>query len=331
MGVRQKNPCRMQRFIQLKERPLFLCPKNRAQFTVIVLFLAAYFFYLFNFTGLERSTWVWYYTFPLWSILLLGKRTGTVLSLVLILVTFSTNLFLLHVTNIKMYSTNLMILFMLSYVCVTLIIFVMEEARITTYRKLLKTNSELNQTIEELKDTRVQLGQLSTHDSITELNNARYFYEILRLSSAHAHKYKGSIALSLIDIDFSNNFICYYSQKDFDDILPQIVKAIYPIVYCESDSLCRLEENRFGLILNNVKPDHVEHLAQAINAAIAGLKIKHERSPYKFVTATVGSVVVPEVNSLLKSSEILLHAEKALARAVEKGKNSVATSLYTVS
>jgi len=305
--------------------------KIREVGTVIVLFLAVYFFYLFHYSGLERSTWVWYYTFPLWSILLLGKRTGTALSLGLILVTLSTYLFLLHATSVEMYSSNLMARFILSYVCVTFITFVMEEARIGTYRKLLKTNSELNQAIEELKDTRMQLSQLTTHDSITELNNARYFYEILRLSIAHANKYKGTIALSLIDIDFSNNFISYYSQKEFDDILPQIVKTMYPIVYCESDSLCRLEGSRFGLILNNVKPDQVEHLAQAINKAISGLNIRHERSPYKIVTVSVGSVVIPEVNSQFNSSEILQHAERALARAVEKGKNSVATSLYTVS
>ncbi len=143
--------------------------------SIILSMLSIYFYYLFFYGGLERSTWVWYYTFPLWAIFLKGKKEGTLLSLFLIGVTTATYFFMSTANHEPYYSFNLMIRFLFSYLCVVFITYVMEDTRVQTYQKLLDSNSELSIIVDELNKTRKELQEISIRDSLTKLFNRRHF------------------------------------------------------------------------------------------------------------------------------------------------------------
>lgn len=296
--------------------------------TILVSFLAIYFYFLFYYNGLERSTWVWYYTFPLWAMFLLGKKVGTTIALILIAITIATHLFILSATHEEIYSSNHMVRFVLSYLCVTTLGFAMETTRTSTYKKLLKTNSDLNSIIEELKDTKGQLHELTIRDSVTGLYNARHFHDILNLSITHANRYNGQIALSVIDVDYSNNYSSRYGNTALSQLVLKLSEIIKPIVFQDVDTLCKLDDSRFALIYNNIKAETVEQVSSKINKAIAERTIPHDRSPYKFASVSIGSVIIPEGSGSISSSTILSLAEASLERTAHKGKNCVAISLY---
>lgn len=297
--------------------------------TIFVSFLAIYFYYLFNYQGLEHSTWVWYYTFPLWSICILGARSGLAISLFLLVVTLLTHAFLADATHQIHLSTNLLIRFSLSYCCVTFITFLIESTRASVGEKLITANKELEKTISELRDAKGIIHQLSTHDSLTGLHNERHFSDILSLSLSHANRYDGEIAITLIELDFHNNYGSRYGKEMLESTIRQVAETIKPIVKEESESFCKLDGERFALIHNNAAADVVERIGTEITKAVANRKIEHDRSPFKIVTVSTGSIVIPNNQTAIEPAQALAFAERTLGRCIDKGRNCTTTSLYT--
>ncbi len=302
--------------------------KLREVGTVVISLLAIFFYYLFYYNGLERSTWVWYYTFPLWSIFVLGKKPGTAIAFFLMAITLMTHLFMVRTGLESTFSTNMMIRFILSYSCVTFVTFIMEDTRIAIYTKLLNTNTELNNTIEELKDAKGQLHKLTTRDAVTGFYNERHFKEILSLSLAHANRYNGQMALSIIEVDYCSNFQTRYGEDALNDLYKKIALIIQPITAHDSDTVCKLEGGRFAVIFNNVNADLIEQIAHKIHKSIEAAKINHDKSPLKIATVSVGSIIIPAEHTTMESSRIFSLALAILDRTSQNGKNCVTTSLF---
>jgi diguanylate cyclase (GGDEF)-like protein len=91
----------------------------------------------------------------------------------------------------------------------------------------------------------------ATHDAVTSLPNRFLFQNILKRSLAYAKRYSARLAVMFITLEgldaITENFGCTFS----DQIL---IKAALQLSQCkrESDTLARIEENEFALILENV-------------------------------------------------------------------------------
>ncbi len=115
------------------------------------------FIYLLLTGGVNNSAFVWYYTFPLFAMFLLGIARGTIASLILLVVA----LFFFIVDPkgpfFAAYPVDLKIRFIPSYVVVIAYSYLFEFMRARAHQKLVSKNMELNNTVDELERTRESL------------------------------------------------------------------------------------------------------------------------------------------------------------------------------
>lgn len=295
--------------------------KIREISSIVISMLAIYFYYLFFYGGLERTTWVWYYTFPLWSIFLKGKKNGTTLSLLLIGVTIATYIFMSTTMQEQFYSNNMIIRLLFSYLCVVFITYVMEDTRLATYKKLQRANDELNEMVEELNKTRGQLHELSITDSLTGLYNRRHFDEVLQLSLAHSSRYDGSMALLLIDIDRFKNFNSEHGQLHGDTALKEIAKKLSSVIKREADTLCRYSGDQFAVILNNCRQEHVFRVCETLHFALKELNIPLAHNAAPPITISIGGITVSNSGSKLSSNDLMKSLNQNISKSKDLGGN----------
>ena len=118
------------------------------------------FFYLLLTGGVNNSAYVWYYTFPLFAMFLLGTYRGTVACLALLIPAI-----IFFVIEPKghlyaTYSTDLKLRFTPSYLLVVAYSYLFERMRAKIHGKLVENNNQLSQTVIELNRTRQALEQI---------------------------------------------------------------------------------------------------------------------------------------------------------------------------
>jgi two-component system, cell cycle sensor histidine kinase and response regulator CckA len=117
----------------------------------------AFFFFLLATGGVNNTAALWYYTFPLFSSFLMGSRKGAVATGILFLL--AVLFFMLHLDRpyLAHYSDDWILRFIPSFIVVFIYSYAFEYFREQAESKLMVNNEELNRTVEELKETGMQL------------------------------------------------------------------------------------------------------------------------------------------------------------------------------
>jgi len=113
--------------------------------------MEGFFLYLFFTGGVNNSAFVWLYTFPLFTLFLLGSTKGTIASLTLFI---PAALFLITEPSwpgLTTYSQDLKLRFIPSFLVVLAYSYFFESVRERTQKKLTHKNEELHQTVDELQ------------------------------------------------------------------------------------------------------------------------------------------------------------------------------------
>ncbi|MDR3629790.1 MAG: response regulator [Desulfocapsaceae bacterium] len=142
---------------------------------ICVLF---FFCCLFSIGGVHTTAFMWLYTFPLFSLYLLGLRQGLWLTGLLYLFCTGFLVFNLYSRNVHIYSSDFTIRFIPSYLLVCILAFLVEKSRSDTRIAMLEKQQLLAGTIDklqakekELEETRNQL-ELRVMLRTTELERA---------------------------------------------------------------------------------------------------------------------------------------------------------------
>ena len=179
--------------------------------------------------------------------------------------------------------------------------------------------NQIQQQLEELLRRRSELEQLARHDSLTGLPNRLLFAEHVERALTAARRNGTRLALMFIDIDkfklINDNLGHGFGDlllKEFSDRLRGVLR--------ESDTPARIGGDEFVVLLHTVQDDLdastvAEKLRQAINQpfVLEGQTLT--------VSACIGIALYPEAgNNLLELSR---HADQAMYRAKENGRNAV--------
>lgn len=296
--------------------------------SIILTLLAMFFFYQLLYNGREHSSWVWYYTFPLWTIYLKGKETGATLAAILMLVTITTLLFIKAVNGESLYSLSLMIRFVSSYACVTIISYFIEDMRQALFQKLQKTSNELNNRVQELELVQKKNYESSLHSEDTGLYNRIHFDHMFEISLSYASEYKGSISLILLNIDYFTNYREIHSSAINSQTLNHVAKQIKRIVKRSSDAVFHFTDDSFMIILNSADYETTVETTEELITKIQELKIPHKRSPFKTVTVSAGAVTLDSPYSKVDRESIIEQTERALQSAKQKGRNCSVVGPY---
>jgi signal transduction histidine kinase/CheY-like chemotaxis protein len=128
-----------------------------SRFGVVILFL--FFSYLFFLGGVNTTAFMWLYTFPLFSLYLLGLRQGIWITGLLFCFCTGFLIFDLFSDSINVYSRNFAIRFIPSYLLVCVLAFLVEKSRSGSRDALLDKQQLLAGTINELKQKEKELEE----------------------------------------------------------------------------------------------------------------------------------------------------------------------------
>ena len=122
-----------------------------------ILMVMGLFLYLLVSGGVNNSAFVWYYTFPLLALFLLGTIKGMIASLLLLIAAVVFFVIEPKSPHFATYSIDLKMRIIPSFLVVAAYAYVFETMRAKSHRKLTANNDQLSQTIDELKRTRHEL------------------------------------------------------------------------------------------------------------------------------------------------------------------------------
>lgn len=173
---------------------------------------------------------------------------------------------------------------------------------------------------DELNRVNIVLHEQAIRDSLTGLNNHRYFQEMLRHEYLLAQRYGTDLACMMLDLDHFKevNDTCGHPFGDFvlkgtaDQILHETRKT---------DTVARYGGEEFAVLLPNTDLAGALAIAERIRAR-AEAHI-HQNKTYSIrVTISIGVSSTSE-HTPKNQEQLLAFADQALYRAKETGRNKV--------
>lgn len=190
-------------------------------------------------------------------------------------------------------------------------------ARDITARK--KAEQALAASRLELEKEKRKAEELARTDPLTGLKNRRAFFEAGGNIGEHAQRYKHSYSVIMIDVDHFKYINDTYGHSTGDKALVIIAETIVQVIRTV-DIPGRIGGEEFAIVLPETSIKEALKLAERLRIAFANSVLQSGDKTVKF-TASLG---VSENDTHRTSLEsVLKHADKALYKAKEKGRNQV--------
>lgn len=202
----------------------------------------------------------------------------------------------------------------------------LETALLDSQALLQKQNQELAQYAIDLERANQQLETLSITDGLTGLFNRRHFDHLLETQWAQAARQGGVFSVLMTDVDCFKKFNDHYGHQAGDACLVQVAQVLQNLTLRAGDVVARYGGEEFVLLLGgSAQPAAAGAVADALCQAVQALHIPHTKSPWGYVTISVGvaSVVATPQGSV---DHVLKLADDALYAAKAAGRNRVCTA-----
>lgn len=122
--------------------------------------IAGFFFiFLIAYGGIEKTSHVWAFTYPILALFLLGTKRGTIMSLIVLAIVSLIFIFGSQVPYLSEYSFSFYLRFISAYITILSFSFVMEKVRVKIQDQLMESNIELKKLHKELSDLNKGLEQ----------------------------------------------------------------------------------------------------------------------------------------------------------------------------
>ena len=163
----------------------------------------------------------------------------------------------------------------------------------------------------------------SLFDTLTEIPNRRSFSETIVREFSRSQRNQNSLSIIMCDID---NFKAYndtYGHSNGDICLKKVAQGIKDSLKRPGDFCARYGGEEFIVILPDTALDGAMNIAEAIRLNIEKMGIPHKNSlPEQVVTLSLG-VGTSDGTNLLTHEELVNHADMALYKAKDQGRNQV--------
>lgn len=162
-----------------------------------------------------------------------------------------------------------------------------------------------------------KLERLSSIDSLTEIYNARYFYDALNSEIVRSERYPTSFSIVLFDIDNFKLINDTYGHQAGDDVLHSLA-GILRDTSRKSDIVARYGGEEFVIILPNTLKMDAFNLATRLKDAVEGSSFLKQSLR---VTLSGGIATFPDDAKDVKS--LIYAADKAMYEAKAAGKKTI--------
>ncbi len=186
-------------------------------------------------------------------------------------------------------------------------------------RSFHRMQNQIRQQLAELLRRRAELEQLAQHDSLTGLPNRLLFAEHVERALSGARRDGTRLALMFIDID-KFKLINDNLGHVFGDLLLKEFSERIRSVLRESDMPARIGGDEFVVLLHTIQDDlDASVVAEKLRLAINQPFVLEGQT--LIVSACIGIALYPEAGTELL--ELSRHADQAMYRAKENGRNAV--------
>jgi signal transduction histidine kinase len=321
-------------------------------FGVVVIML--FFIYIFVVGGVRNTTHMWLYSFPLFSLFLLGFRKGGAVVILLLLVCLSFLILDQVSESINVYTRDFAIRFIPSYIVVCVLAFLVEHSRAQTRKELEDARNQLEIRVKkrtaELESVNVQLRHEIEQSALAEkersrleaaLNRAEKMESLGRLAGGVAHDLNNVLSgvVSYPDLLLSNLPLNDPLREPLENIRDAGQRAAAIV-----DDLLSLARSgitvRRPLCLNNLITDHLKSLEHI------SLKSNYPRIPVfcdlapdlKIMSGSTIHLKKMLMNLLINSFEAIENTgdisistkNETISDSVDSEKNSIVPGEYLV-
>jgi len=189
-------------------------------------------------------------------------------------------------------------------------------SKVERFVEIYKLKRQLELQTNALVEKNNVIQYLANHDSLTDLPNRRYFYDLLNKQVNEAKFKNETFSVMLLDLDrfkYVNDSIGHIIG---DKLLLEVSKRITASIKKE-DFVARVDGDEFYIILPN--SDREQSIKQA-EIILDSFKQPFVLDQYEFyITACIGLAVFPY--DAEDSNSLIQKADAALNRAKEQGKN----------
>ncbi len=174
--------------------------------------------------------------------------------------------------------------------------------------------------ITERKQMEAELRRLSNHDPLTGLYNRRILENRLTKDIKRANRYKHSLSLFMVDIDYFKSVNDAYGHRAGDFIIKEVASTIEGSIR-EIDYTCRYGGEEFVIVLPETSRTEAEEFAERLRATVEERSFEMKDGSELSVTISIG---ISGFTKEIKSSETLIKlADLALYAAKNYGRNCV--------
>ncbi|PIE43420.1 MAG: diguanylate cyclase [Gammaproteobacteria bacterium] len=168
-----------------------------------------------------------------------------------------------------------------------------------------------------LESANEELNRLSRTDSLTELNDRKYWEECLSKEYARFLRYKHTCSLILFDIDHFKKVNDTYGHQAGDEVIRAISRLLRKSLR-QTDIAGRYGSEEFAVILVNTDRKGAKLFAERLRVAIENLTLTYEKMAINF-TISLGISVLNENCTDYKTW--LEQANSALYQSKHNGRN----------
>ncbi|HHW66303.1 MAG: hypothetical protein PWP07_887 [Epulopiscium sp.] len=162
-----------------------------------------------------------------------------------------------------------------------------------------------------------EIKYMAYHDILTELPNRVQFNDYFMKTLSEAKNEKKKLAILFIDLDQFKSINDSLGHDIGDLLLKETAKRLKAALR-KTDFLCRIGGDEFIILLNNIKNDEVNRLAQRI---VDAFKEPFELQGHALsVTPSIGISIYPNHGNDIET--LIKKADDAMYLAKKKGKNN---------
>lgn len=176
----------------------------------------------------------------------------------------------------------------------------------------------------ELRSANAKLQELSRSDPLTGLANRRHFDDVKDNEFRRAQRLGQPLSVLLCDVDYFKRYNDTYGHAQGDDCLKLVAETLKQTFARAGELPARIGGEEFAVLLPGCDAAQATKAAERLRQALVDQGIPHADSQVApHVTLSVG-VAQFDPATMDRFETLLQHADKALYRAKNLGRNQVA-------
>jgi diguanylate cyclase (GGDEF)-like protein len=173
----------------------------------------------------------------------------------------------------------------------------------------------------ELEDAKEQLEHLVMTDSLTGINNRRFFMQLISEEVERSKRYRHPFSLLALDIDNFKEINDTYGHDIGDEVLRLFAQQCHTSLRA-TDKLARLGGDEFIALLVQTDQNEARVIAERLRESIEEMDVQVKTEAIN-ISVSVG--ITSSEDGLTTVEELLRGVDTALYKAKNRGRNQVAT------